>query len=276
MSMEFRRLTRRIGVVAAACGLAAGAMVLTASSVTASAGGSKLVVDNFLCYTSSQSGLKPMSVSVTNALGSSSASFGHGYSHCNSADESYPVSTQIHKAIAVHPLSNLGCYAVSGGASATASSAILQNQFGDATMKVDHLEFVCLPTWSSNVGPVTYASDTPPDVNAFACYGLTKVSTTYGFRPTGNIRAADQFSDGSYVPLSIGVADIVCAPTSLSGGTSSTPKSGSNGTLESLTCFPTSPTLLGHALFDENGFGQGAVTATTSGEQYCLPTTLTA
>lgn len=270
MSTTLRRTARRLGVLAAAAGLAAGAFVIVSSGGTSGASSSAPTLDHFLCYPSKVAGFKgvPGNLQLLNVLQPTpfTPRVGVANVHCNPANKSIPGAIFVAK----DPLAHLLCWSIAY--KIANQTVLLTNQFGKATMTTGSPGHLCLPSWKSNIAPPNMPTDAPPGLDHFTCYPLTAIASDYGFKVTG-VKAEDEFSAPKYTALKLGIADSVCVPTTkIVNGIAYPPQSAND---LSLVCFPTSPTPIWKLVYDQNQFGTGPVAPTTKLEGFCAPSNVT-
>ncbi len=271
MTTRFHRRARQLGVLAGALALAAGAFVGVASATAKPhPSGGPETLGHFLCYQARESGLKPgANVLLENALQPNpfAPKFLGNYWHCNPANKSVPVGVFVAK----HPLAHLFCIGIEY--SFTGAVVLLTNQFGKAVMTVSAPKDLCLPSWKSNLGPPGMTPNAPSAVlDHHTCYSVKALASSYGFKIPSFVKAEDEFSYPKYVALHLGIADLLCVPTTkINAGVAYPPISSSD---PSLVCFPTSATPIWPAVWDQNQFGTAKVFPYTAGEQLCLPSTM--
>lgn len=273
MTRRIHRHARPIGVAAVALALCAGAFV-GVMSATASASprpnAKPEVLGHFLCYQARESGIKPApNILLENALQPSpfAPKFLTNYWHCNPANKSVPSGLYVTS----HPLAHLFCigieYAFNG------ATVELSNQFGKAVMTVGLPKDLCLPSWKSNLGPPNMTPNAPSSVlDHYACYAIKELASSYGFKAPAFVKAEDEFSYPKFTQLKLGIADLLCVPTTkINAGVAYPPISASD---PSMVCFPTSPTPIWKLVYDQNQFGTAKVVPFTTDEQLCLPSTM--
>jgi len=100
---------------------------------------------------------------------------------------------------------------------------------------------------------------------------LKELPSSYGFRAVG-AKAEDEFSAPKYIPLKMGLANLLCVPTTkIVAGVVYKPQSAND---LSLVCFPTTKTPIWKQVFDENQFGEGRIFPLVTNEEFCVPSTL--
>jgi hypothetical protein len=86
------------------------------------------------------------------------------------------------------------------------------------------------------------------------------------------VKVLDEFSVPKYTQVRIGIANLLCVPTTkIIPGATFPPQTPTD---LSLVCFPINSTPFFRVVFDQNQFGQGPVLPTPKAEQLCLPSTL--
>jgi len=271
MSNMSRRLRWRAGVVIASMGVVATGLVVSISG-PATAGTSPVPLDHFLCYHSTESGLKaPPNVLLKNAIQPAPFSpvFGAASTVCNPANKSVPVALFPAK----FPESHLVCFVTKYAYKPV--TVTLSNQFGKAVVKTTGgPNSLCLPSWKDAIAPPSMTPVQPPNLDHFTCYGIVPYSATSGsFVPPSFVKAEDEFSFPNYIRLSLGKANQLCVPTTkVASGVVFAPISPND---KSLVCFPSSPTPLWKTAYVQNQFGSGRMFPTSTGEQFCLPSSAT-
>ncbi|HLK45756.1 MAG TPA: hypothetical protein VKT18_07190, partial [Acidimicrobiales bacterium] len=242
----------------------------TGTASASSSPSSTPTLDHFLCYTSRYSGPKaPPGIMLKNVIqpGPFTPAIGAANTHCNPANKL--VGTVAYKVR--NPLGHLLCFAIASRFSPVIVS--LKNQFGTAVMKTTTTPTkLCLPTWKDNLGPPNEPVNQPPNLDHLTCYPVTAVPGAYAFHVPA-IRVEDEFSAPKYVSVKLGVANLVCVPTTkiLPTGLTYPPQSAND---LSLVCFPSSPTPLWKLIYDQNQFGESVVAPTTTNESFCVPSQL--
>lgn len=271
MSRNIRRSARGLAAVASVLALCAAAFVgITSATASASARGTTPeVLGHFLCYQAREAGIKPPpNLLLENALQPSpfAPRFGTTYLHCNPANKQVPGKVYLTK----HPLAHLFCMGIQYPyAGATVA---LSNQFGQAVMTVLTPTQLCLPSWKSNLGPPGVTPTAPPGLDHYTCYGLKALASSYAFHFPSSVKAEDEFSAPKYTAIRLGVANRLCVPTTkINAGVSYPPISAAD---PSLTCFPSSATPIWKVVWDENQFGTAEVVPLTTGEEFCVPSTM--
>jgi hypothetical protein len=241
-------------------------------------------LDHFLCYSiATATGFKvPATVILKQALFNPTAFTAQTVSsflHCN------PVAKQIvNPAIGTktYPINNaaahLMCFKITH-ALVPRQPAVVVNQFTPAASKsVLHLGTafaLCAPTWKNRAAAPGQPTAQPPGLDHFLCYPVTQA---INFVIPGQVNVSDEFSQPKFTNVQVNPnANIFCAPATKSlPGVSGAPgvfPPGSAADL-SLTCFPVTPTPFWPSFFNQNQFGQGKVSITTSANrELCLPST---
>jgi len=264
-----RRLRWRAGVVIASMGVAVSGLVVSASG-PAIAGTTPPPLDHFLCYHSTEIGLKaPPNVLLKNIIQPVpfAPNIGAASVHCNPANKSVPVALFPAK----NPMAHLLCFNLSYAWKPTLMT--LKNQFGNAIMKTTGgPTSLCLPTWKDVLGPPNMTPKQPPNLDHFTCYPLVPyTSSTYKFIAPVPTKVEDEFSAPNYIAEKIGTANLLCVPTTkIVAGVAYSPMTASD---YSLVCFPGVPTPIWKQVYDQNQFGTGRIFPTTTKEALCLPST---
>ena len=271
MSHSFKRRAQAlcIGVAAVSIG-ASGLLIATSGAASAGSRATVPPLDHFICYTASGQGFKVNpNLLLKNAI--QPALFAPKVvsisTHCNPANKSVPVAVFPAK----NPLAHLLCWSIAFQYKPV--KVLLTNQFGKSVMTTGPSPSrLCLPSWKSNVAPPNMTPTAPPRLDHFTCYPLVAAASSYGFRPPAPLKVEDEFSAPKYTPIKVGVANLLCVPTTkLVAGIAYSPMTPGD---KSLVCFPSSPTPYWKVVFDENQFGQGPVFPTPRLEQLCVPSTL--
>ncbi len=267
-TLSIPRAARAVALAATAFGLVATGFLLTASS-PAGAGAPLPTLDHFLCYQAREIGIKaPPNVLLENAIQTApfAPNFGAASSHCNPANKEL-ASGRIFAA--KNPLAHLLCFTIKYAP--VAATVLVTNQFGKAVMTASSPTRFCLPSWKANIAPPNMPTKAPPGLDHFTCYPLKELPSSYGFRAVG-AKAEDEFSAPKYIPLKMGLANLLCVPTTkIVAGVVYKPQSAND---LSLVCFPTTKTPIWKQVFDENQFGEGRIFPLVTNEEFCVPSTL--
>jgi hypothetical protein len=262
----------------AALGLAMASVVLIASSASSASSAPRIEsrakavpLDHFLCYSATAPNFAtPTKVALKNFLNPTPFTplFGGVSAHCNPTIKRVIAATGTKTSKVRHPNAHLLCWTIA--AQNRPQTVALVNQFGKATMVAGSPTKLCLPTWKSKSGPPNKKQVAPPNLDHFACYPLTLLSaTSYGFKAVGAITVEDEFSYPKFVGVKIGVANLLCVPTTKSyQGAVYSPISPAD---LSLVCFPVNKTPFWKVAYDENQFGQAAVFPLAPPEDLCVP-----
>jgi hypothetical protein len=262
--------------IAAVC-LATGSLLVigsTASSASRSVPHGKPVsLDHFLCYGAKAPNFAtPTNVMLKNALNPTpfSPTFLAVSAHCNPTIKRVTSTAGTKTYKVTHPNAHLLCWAIVYAAKPQA--VILANQFGKATMLAGPPTKVCLPSWKAKKGVPNKKPVAPPNLDHFTCYPLAvTTASNYGFHAPGSLKVEDEFSFPKFVSVKVGVANLLCVPTTkYYGGTTYPPASAAD---KSLVCFPVTKTPFWKIAYDENQFGQAAVFPSAPPEDLCLPST---
>jgi hypothetical protein len=283
MSHLFGR-TGRIGAVALTAGLALGGFALASPSASSSTFGPRTLVlplDHFLCYHVTARGFTvPKGVRLKNFLQPSGFTpiVGAPATHCNPAVKQVgdAATGQLKTYKVVHPKSHLLCWAITEKSSAY--PVHLVDQFGTSNMMTTTAGAtrLCLPTWKKRSGPPNVMPTAPKNIDHFACYPVVTGNFPYGFTIPSIVKVQDEFSFPQFNQVQVGIANLVCIPTTKIVGTTLYPPATPNDL--SLTCYPTSTTPYWKSFFDQNQFGTGrilpkvATSTTTPFEELCVPT----
>ena len=270
MNHVTRSLRFRAGALIASMGIAVSGIAL-ATAAPAIAGSTPAPLDHFLCYHSTESGLKaPSGVTIKNIIQPSlfAPILGAAAVHCNPANKAVPTGLFT----AGNPLAHLLCFTASYNYKPVVVN--VTNQFGKATLKTTGgPNSLCLPTWKDNVSPPNQTPNQPPKLDHFTCYSVLPYSSgTYGLKAPAATKVLDEFSAPNYVAEKIGTANGLCVPTTkIVKSGAYTPQSDVD---LSLLCFPGASTPIWKAVYDQNQFGTGKIFPSNLREELCLPTTV--
>jgi hypothetical protein len=262
---------RRTRHAAARCLLALASIAsigVLATTGTAGAGTSKVLVDHFLCYAASSSLRAPSGVRVVDALQRTgyAPQISSTAAHCNPADLHVPHAIdKVH-----HPDAHQLCWTTVDSFEPLTIS--IENQFGTADMTSGSPSLLCLPTWMALSGFPKQKTAEPTGLDNFACYPLTEITGAYDLH-LPKLSTLDEFSSPRYVNVTAGTADQLCVPAELVVNGRVEATQGPND--PSLVCFGTTPTTLRKHVDDEDQFGHAVVTLSTHAEQLCVPSTIT-
>lgn len=266
MSHAISRSARAIGLGAASLGLIAGSLAL--SQTSSASPRSTPTLDHFLCDSATGTGYHvPKGVQLFNQLQPAlfTPSIGNVAIHCNPANKSVPAALFPAK----NPKAHLLCWAIAYP-KFLKTTVTLTNQFGQGAMTANPPTRLCLPTWKSLKAPPKEKTKQPPGLDHFTCYPLSVIPGAYAFRAPGIVKVEDEFSYPKYVQVKIGVANLLCVPTTkVVAGVAYKPQSAAD---KSLVCFPEFTTPIKRIVYDLNQFGTGRVFPTERVERLCLPT----
>ncbi len=277
MTHTLTRAGRRLGVAVAALGLAATGLIV-ATQGSASAQAQPVPLSHFLCYTVARvAGPKaPPGIQLVNAIQPKpfAPTFGASVAHCNPANKMVPQTAAVPSGLyaSPNPLAHLQCWAIRSQLAPVPVG--VTNQFGSGHFVTGVTPIsLCLPTWKDTVAPVgTVNGVQPAGLDHFTCYPVKPVVGAYAFVPPKFVKAQDEFTP-SFVRLKLARADVLCVPTVKILPTGATFPLQSSGDL-SLLCFPTSPTPIWKAVYDQNQFGSSVVYLSHKNERFCVPSSI--
>lgn len=263
-------LGKRLGIGMAVIGLGVSGIIATAPGSASAV--SAPSVDHFLCYAVIGSGFAmPTNVVLKDALqpndflpGINSPSL-----HCNPVNQS--VTNTAHKTTVTKVLNataHLLCWNLSFPP--VTGTVKIVNQFGTSVMTTGTPNGLCLPTWKSLTGPPSNPNVQPSGLDHFACYPLTSISGSYGFKIPPTVKVQNQYPN-PYVKVKVGTAKLLCAPATMTHNSVITNPQGSNDL--SVTCFVVSKTRLAKRYYDQNQFGSGRARPTAT-KYFCVPSTI--
>jgi hypothetical protein len=268
MLHSIARRTRAVGLGIASLGLIAGSLVV--SQPSSASPRSTPTLDHFLCYTATATGFHvPKGVRLANQLQPALfyPAIGKVALHCNPANKSVPAALFR----ALHPKAHLLCWGIVDPNFSKATVS-LTNQFGQGVMTGNPATRLCLPTWKSLTGPPKESVNQPPGLDHFTCYPLTMIPGAYAFHAPSVVKVEDEFSYPKYVQVKVGIANLLCVPTTkVVGGVTYKPQSPTD---KSLMCFPEYTTPIKKLVYDLDQFGTGKVFPTQRNERLCLPTVI--
>ncbi len=150
-----------------------------------------------------------------------------------------------------------------------ANTVVMNNQFGQATLVTGPPNELLVPSWKSLTGPPNEPTNTPPGEDHYTCYPV-KVMKGTSYKPPASVQVQDEFS-AALTTVTVGKPQELCVPTTkiLPTGQSFPP---SNPNLY-YVCFVVSKTPVITPVYDQNQFGQGAVTVKGT-KWLCLPSTI--
>lgn len=275
MASAPRRLVGSALCVVVAAGLTAvvpgGAGAASPSSSTSS----PPALDHLLCYGATSAGWQvPHGVRVADEVAPTRVTPAiHGLAEqCNPATTQVVINAQgatlTYKV--TNASSHLACWAAT--ARATATSVFLVNHLGDATMRTGTLTRICTPSWTALTSPVRQKKASPPHLDRFACYSLSKIAGQYDFATPRTVRAGDEFAAPRLPVVRLRVAAALCVPATVRVGTHTYKPATTKD--QGLVCFPVTTTPFRRVVYDKNQFGDGALRVRGTGEQLCVPTTV--
>jgi hypothetical protein len=266
-----------IAVLGAVC-LAAG--IAAAASSPTRAATAKFKVDHQLCYTAVGK-FHPPAASKIRLINQFSP---NGFSpilkpalalHCNPVIKIVrnPATggQQVFKP--TNPRAHLAClpFTLPAGMTVPTPKVLVTNQFGSATLYLKQPNLLCLPSWTSMIGPPKVKPTTPPGLNHFSCYPVGDMTGGYKIPPS--VLLKDQFAAA---PVSVTInplAQELCLPTkkiiSTAAGAKTYPII---DPAMHLLCFAGIKTPIKPRVWDENQFGTSAVAIRTA-KWLCLPST---
>ncbi len=226
-------------------------------------------VQHYLCYsvTASKGFKVPKGVRLVNSLAPNGfvPTIGVPNLHCNPAVKQIPG--------AQFPITNptwhfLGFPLIARQPSATVSAT---NQFGTAQLVISPPTELLVPSWKSLTGPPKQNPNTPPGEDHYTCYPVKYVAGSTQFIAPSPVMVQDEFSPTALTTVTVGNPKDLCVPTEKILPTGLTfPINNPN---LNYVCFKVSKTPIISPVYDQNQFGQGAVTIKAT-KQLCLPTTL--
>lgn len=240
--------------------------VTTAAPVGAATTGAP---QHYLCYTAAaKKGFTPPApITLVNAFTTGngvSVKLGPASEHCNPAVKKVPG--------AAYKITNptwhfLGFPFQTDQPSVTVS---VSNQFGTATLVTSSPNLLLVPSWKSLTGPPKEPTSAPAGEDHYTCYPVTYLPGTAPYTPPSPVKVKDEFSSAA-TTVKVENVDDLCAPTTkiLPTGLSYPP---SDPSLY-YVCFGVSKTPIKSPVYDQNQFGEGAVTIRAT-NWLCLPSSL--
>jgi hypothetical protein len=276
MSMSFRVIAFRVVpavtlIVLGAGGITAG----TAAAGTAAAPHRPRIaqppsIDHQLCYSGSGGGFSlPTWVRLVNQFTPSGQRLAVNSSAttmllCNPVQKALP-SGQVFPI--TNPDAHLACFQLNPAVPVPYPTVVVTNQFGSATLISSAPYVLCVPSWTSLIGPPGMTPTTPPGLDDLACYPVNVTSGGYAPPP---VTLQDEWTPAP-VPATVNPVPVVlCLPTEVilpSGQT--IPVSNSS---QQLLCFPVTKTPVIRPDWDENLFGTSSITVGST-KWLCVPST---
>lgn len=271
MAHVHRARSWRFIAVAAAFTVSTAGAVLVGGVATAVPAGAQTSAtpQHYLCYTAAaKKGFNPPApITLVNAFtpsGGVSVTLGPATLHCNPAVKKVPTA----KYKITDPTWHfLGFSFQTEQPSVTVS---VSNQFGTATLVTSSPNLLLVPSWKSLTGPPNEPTSAPAGEDHYTCYPVTYLPGTAPYTPPSPVKVRDEFSS-SATTVKVENVDDLCVPTTkiLPTGLSFPP---SNPSLY-YVCFGVSKTPIKTPVYDQNQFGQGAVTIRAT-NWLCLPSSV--